>query len=282
MTENSLTQQTAARSRRTRRQLLAGGAAVGDPIVMGGFKQATSDTSIFQRSNVTAFDTVSTGSGTVLAGEAVAGIGVRGESMTGTGVFASTGSTAANASAIFGEITSGAPGAYSAAVRGQNDGTGASGIGVYGSQAGGGWGVYGTSESGIGVHGLASSGVGVAGASTIGVSGTGTSGGVVGTCNASHGTGVIAQNFAGGKALQVDGVAVFSRSGVATVAAGRSQVTHRLPLTSASFVLATIQGNVTGLYVRGVTITAGAHGSFTIHLSKAAAAKTKVAWLAVN
>lgn len=300
MIDNSLAQQTAARSRSTGRGLLAAGPAVGleaaeasgqatpavaangEPVVLGGLDQVASGPPVLDGGDGRSFGAVSAGSGTALAGEAIDGIGVRGESMTGTGVFGSTRSTAARASAIFGEITSGTPGAYSAAVRGQNDGTGASGIGVYGSQAGGGWGVYGTSESGIGVNGLACSGVGVAGSSAIGVSGTGTSGGVVGTSSTSHGIGVIAQNFAGGKALKVDGMAVFSRSGVATVAAGRSQVTHRLPLTSASIVLATIQGNAVGLYVRGVTITAGARGSFTIHLSKAAATKTKVAWLTVN
>jgi hypothetical protein len=69
---------------------------------------------------------------------------------------------------------------------------------------------------------------------------------------------------------------------VATVPAGKSQVTHSLPLTSASLVLATIQGNITGLYVRGVTITAGSPGSFTIHLSNAVKSNTSVAWLAVN
>jgi hypothetical protein len=48
-------------------------------------------------------------------------------------------------------------------VRGQNNGTGAFGIGVWGSQEGSGWGVYGTSVSGIGVYGYASttSGYGV-------------------------------------------------------------------------------------------------------------------------
>ncbi len=69
---------------------------------------------------------------------------------------------------------------------------------------------------------------------------------------------------------------------MATVPAGRSAVSHRLSLGAASFVLATIQGNVTGLYVRGVTIVTGPTGSFTIHLSKSVAAKTKVAWLVVN
>lgn len=114
-----------------------------------------------------------------------------------------------------------------------------------------------------------------------GVEGSGSTG-VFGVTDARHGAGVLAQNNGGGPALKVNGVAAFSRSGVVTVPAGRSQVTHRLPLTSASFVLATIQGNVPDLYVRGVTIAAGSHGSLSIHLSKAVESNTKVAWLAVN
>jgi hypothetical protein len=55
-----------------------------------------------------------------------------------------------------------------------------------------------------------------------------------------------------------------------------------LRLSSSSFALATIQGNVAGLYVQGVTIVAGSPGSFTIRLNKAVAAKTKVAWFIVN
>ena len=72
-------------------------------------------------------------------------------------------STADYAFALHGIISSTSPGAWSAAVRGQNNGTGAFGIGVWGSQEGSGWGVYGTSVSGIGVYGYASttSGYGV-------------------------------------------------------------------------------------------------------------------------
>jgi hypothetical protein len=47
-------------------------------------------------------------------------------------------------------------------------------------------------------------------------------------------------------------------------------------------VLATIQGNVAGVFVPGVTTVTGASGSFTIHLNKAVPASTKVAWFAVN
>jgi hypothetical protein len=105
---------------------------------------------------------------------------------------------------------------------------------------------------------------------------------VHGIASSSAGVGVHSENTAGGPALQVTGVAAFSRSGVATVPVGRKTASHRLPLGSARFVLATIQGSVTGVYVQGVTIVTGSHGSFTIHLSKTVAAKTKVAWFVVN
>jgi hypothetical protein len=71
-------------------------------------------------------------------------------------VVATNPSTADNAFALHGIISSTSPGAFSAAVRGQNNGTGGNGIGVWGSQDGSGWGVYGTSVSGRGVYGYAS------------------------------------------------------------------------------------------------------------------------------
>lgn len=293
MTENGrIGQAIAGRDRRTRRQLLTGGAAAagavaaaslargtpalandGDNLVLGQLNQAMHTTSVNNSGGDTTFAALATSNGTALEGDAVDGIGVSGTSVTGTGVSGMSGSTAPNAAAVFGELISNFPGPFSAAVRGQNDGTGGDGIGVYGSHAGSGWGVYGTSQSGFGVFGSAGSGVGVTGSSKTGVLGSATS---------RAGVGVLAENADGGTALKVNGIAKFSRSGVATVARGRSQVSHRLPLTSASFVLATIQGNVTDLYVRGVTITTGSNGSFTIHLSKAVAAKTKVAWLVVS
>jgi hypothetical protein len=71
-------------------------------------------------------------------------------------VVATNPSTADYAFALHGIISSTSPGAFSAAVRGQNNGTGGYGIGVWGSQDGSGWGVYGTSVSGRGVYGYAS------------------------------------------------------------------------------------------------------------------------------
>lgn len=301
MSENGrLEQPVAKNSRRTRRQLLAGGAAAagvvasqalgratpaaaanGDGLILGQLNQSSSNTAINDSGGDTAFSVLGTASGTALEGDAVDGTGVLGTSVTGIGVFGVTASTSAHASAVFGEITNPAPGAFSAAVRGQNDGLGGTGIGVFGSHAGSGWGVYGTSVSDNGVYGVSESGNGAAGSGKTGVFGTGPTG-VHGFSAAPHGAGVLAENANGGQALKVNGVAAFSRSGVITVPGGQSEVSHRLPLTSASFVLATIQGNVKDLYVRGVTVSAGRRSSFTIHLSKAVTTKTKVAWLVVN
>ena len=79
-------------------------------------------------------------------------------------------STANNATAIRGIMTSVSPGVFSAAVTGQNNGTGANGIGVFGNQNGTGWGVYGTTPGGIGVYGNSVTGIGVYGQTATGTS----------------------------------------------------------------------------------------------------------------
>ncbi|MDR6463860.1 collagen-like protein [Chryseobacterium sediminis] len=61
-----------------------------------------------------------------------------------------------NISAVRGIVSSASPGGFSSAVRGINNGTGGLGVGVYGSQAGSGWGVYGTTPNGLGVYGNSS------------------------------------------------------------------------------------------------------------------------------
>jgi hypothetical protein len=113
-------------------------------------------------------------------------------------------STTSSAFGVHGIISSTSPGISSAAVRGQNNGTGGSGIGVWGSQAGSGWGVYGTSVSGRGVFGWATntsgtnfggyfqsastSGYGVYGEASAASGGTY---GVFGQSNSTSGAGVI-------------------------------------------------------------------------------------------
>jgi hypothetical protein len=84
-------------------------------------------------------------------------------------------STAFFAYSIYGLISSTAPGASSTGVRGQNNGTGPFGIGVWGSQAGSGWGGYFTSVSGIGVNVIGGTGTGVSANGAIGISTSGTS-----------------------------------------------------------------------------------------------------------
>ncbi len=99
---------------------------------------------------------------------------------------------------------------------------------------------------------------------------------------AALGVGVLAENTAGGTALKATGRVVFSRSGVLTVAAGSSKVTRSgVALTAASLVLATLQQDVPGVWVRSAVPNVTAR-SFTVHLSKAVSARTKVAWFVVN
>jgi len=62
--------------------------------------------------------------------------------------------TATASKAVYGLVNSTSPSSFSSGVRGENKGTGTSGIGVWGSHAGSGWGVYGTSTSGPGVYAL--------------------------------------------------------------------------------------------------------------------------------
>ena len=88
-------------------------------------------------------------------------------------------SATANITAIYGKATAATPGANATGVRGAVTGSGLEGFGVWGSHAGSGTGVYGTTISGSGVSGLSTTGGnGVQGASTdgVGVFGTSTNG----------------------------------------------------------------------------------------------------------
>lgn len=126
-----------------------------------------------------------------------------------------------------------------------------------------------------GVQGQSGTGNGVRGQSTTGS-------GVRGTAAATAGVGVVAENLLGGTALKAVGTAKFSRSGILTVSAGSSKVTKTgITLTAASLVLATLQQHVSGVYVQAA-VPHVSQSSFTIYLSKAVAATTKVAWFVVN
>jgi hypothetical protein len=120
--------------------------------------------------------------------------------------------------------------------------------------------------------------------------GAGTGGGVVGFGGALSGPGVqgfsfglgpgvLAQNTAG-NALQVEGKAAFSRSGLATVPAGmRKTMVTGVALSAQSLILATAQSNA-GAVRSAVPDIPG--GKFTIQLTKAATTDVPVAWFVLN
>ncbi len=91
----------------------------------------------------------------------------------GKGILSSIAGDSDSSAAVLGLVTSPSPGSYTAAVRGRNLGTGFTGIGVWGSQGGSGWGVYGTADGILsqGVRGSSASGTAIAGYTTSGISG---------------------------------------------------------------------------------------------------------------
>lgn len=94
----------------------------------------------------------------------------------GTSVEGVNNTTTSNIAAVRGIVSSASPGGFSAGVRGINNGTGGLGVGVWGSQAGSGWGVYGTTPNGLGIYGNASAnGTGVYANSNTGTGLTATS-----------------------------------------------------------------------------------------------------------
>jgi hypothetical protein len=153
---------------------------------VGVLGQVTSTTPGWQSAAVRGINADTGGNGIgVWGSQAGYGRGVYGTSPNGTGVYGEhtstsgaggaveghTASTADYASGVFGYVHSSTPGFFSAGVRGGNAGTGGSGIGVYGSHAGSGWGVYGYAPSGRGVYGSSTSGIGVYGQSSNGIAG---------------------------------------------------------------------------------------------------------------
>lgn len=74
----------------------------------------------------------------------------------GTSIEGINNTATSSIAAIRGIVSSTAPGGFASAVRGINSGTGGLGIGMWGSQNGSGWGVYGVTPNGIGVYGNSS------------------------------------------------------------------------------------------------------------------------------
>ncbi|MBS1511389.1 MAG: hypothetical protein JST86_11150 [Bacteroidetes bacterium] len=146
-------------------------------------------------------------------------------------------STAGSANAILGTISNTSPGGFSTALRGINNGTGGLGIGVWGSQNGSGWGVYGNTPDGIGVYGNAiASGYGVYGYSNSGT-------GIYGTSN----TGV-AGNFAITNNANGNNALAASTVGDGSAVAGTSASTTG----SISAVSGTVSSTAPGGFSSGV------------------------------
>lgn len=94
----------------------------------------------------------------------------------GTSLEGTNNTTTSNVASVRGIVSNTAPGGFSSGVRGINNGTGGLGIGVYGSQGGSGWGVYGTTPTGLGIYGNATgAGTGVYANSNTGTGLTATS-----------------------------------------------------------------------------------------------------------
>lgn len=237
------------------------------------------------------------------------GTAVRGYSYDGDGVYGASGrngsgvhGVSAAGTAVYGEETGGGTGVHGQAprglgVRGTGYGTGvvgdaahARGFGVQGYNRhglNGGYGVFGFARTGVWGDGT----IGVIGRGVvdhgIGVEGDGLGEGGIGVFGAtsanSGGVGVYATApNPGSTALQVQGSAVFSSSGRATVPAGSDRITVTGPTVGpASTVLATVQQDKPGVAVRAA-VPDPAAGSFTILLTQASTTETAVAWFVMN
>lgn len=162
------------------------------------------------------------------------------------------------------------------------DGTGVVGTGYYGVYGGGFYGTYGQGQVGVagdvfsdetGVFGFSGDDVipeAPAGAGVVGQAGPNGKYGVVARATA------VATQYA----LYVDGKVHFSRSG--RVSIGSTSTSRKITMagvTSASYVIATLQTSVSGCYVRAVVPTTGA---FTIYLSKAPGKTVYVGYVVVH
>jgi len=204
-------------------------------------------------------------------------VGVLGEGDTGVlgvGSFGALGSAAAAGIGVYGSVSDapGVPAVFGkTGVIGQADAGGTGVVGFTGLTAPippPDTGIYGRSNTGgangRGLTGYCASGVGLLGQTNTGV-------GVRAYCGTNTGVG-----------LRVTGKAAFDRSGKLTISAGHSSLAKTgIALTSASFILATLQTNVAGLFIQAVVTNPGG-SSFTVYLNKAPTKNVAVAWLAVN
>jgi hypothetical protein len=240
---------------------LATRAANGDPVLVGNAHTGTQTTQLTNTNGGTAFFAQTTGTNEPGVGAIAAvnndGIGIEAHSDSDAGVFATSVvgpaviATSNDNVGVRGLATF-ASGIYGSSGEAPNQPASKTGVFGYGAFDASSRGVLGQSGPGTGVHGFASSG-----------------------------TGVHAQTLTG-TALRVTGRATFSRSGRLTLAAGQSSITKSgIQLTSASLVLAVLQTNRVGIFVRAVAPSPST-SSFTIYLNAAVPGTTHVAWFVLN
>jgi hypothetical protein len=251
-----MSDESTPRSRRALLAAAAGGAAAlaaqaalpltavaADPndVVLGAANASTSTTSIANSTDGNdGFAVSSVGLGIGVAGTSSGTAGVRGISVDGSGAATTTAMAYT--------------GAYGWSPAFPDD-TGV-GVGVWGDSAD--WGVFGS--GGVGVYGWAPSGVGV-----IGESGNTSTPGIIafGATDSSP-------------ALQVNGKVKFNRAGRKTIGAGKSTLVVTMAgVTTTSKILAVLNSNRSGRYVRAVV--AGS-GKFTIYLNSTVSSSTYVAY----
>ncbi len=265
-----------------RRALVLGAAATGAGLtadLIAGAKPAEAANGnaveLGETNSATASTVVNTTAGTGLQG------GISGSEAGASGVSGVDNTTGTTCHGIYGRSINGT------GVYGQTSGP--DGYGLHGVDAGNGGavGIFGTSINGFGVYGLSNNLTGVQGATQAkgqsGVAGIddSTAGGHGVYGKSTNGTGVYATSSKGA-ALEVNGPARFSRSGVATVPKGARSVEVSLAgVTTASLILATPQGRVAGVAVEGVVPDVSA-SSFTIYLTQAVSVSLKVAWFVIG
>jgi hypothetical protein len=267
--------ETAPRSRRALLAAAAGGAAAlaaqaalpltaaaADPndVVLGAANSTTTTTSITtavmanavvaftaSSANATAVHGIANGDGVGVFGSGVAGAGVQGNSNAAGiyGISQSESQAAPHDETLFTGVYGWSP-AYA------ND-TGV-GVGVWGDSEE--WGVYGSGT--VGVYGFGSVGVVAESAST------------------SNPAIVAFGATSSSPALEVNGKVKFNRAGRKTIGAGKSSLVVTMAgVTTTSKILAVLNSNRSGRYVRAVV--AGS-GKFTIYLNSSVSSSTYVAY----
>jgi hypothetical protein len=231
-------------------------------------------TSEILQSGVAGVDDSSGGFG--VQGTSANGWGVHGV-ITGSGLAAVLGNDNTSAGSFGVEGISG----NGTGVCGLTEADGQSGVAGIDSSTSGGHGTFGRSSNGTGAYGT----TGADGQSGVEGVDTSTNGGFGVQGISDTGVGVSATSTSGA-ALKVNGVADFSRSGMATVVgttttAARTVNVTGVSLTASSLILATPQGNVAGVAVAGV-VPSVAGSSFVIHLTKAITVSLPIAWFVVG